>query len=204
MSGTDRVRIEPPAVPSPRLRDVIDLSFGWPLIRIAVVIEILIVANALNGRLARADGLALAALVAAGVGAVILLPAIVARFGVAPEGRGPRPDVAAPIEHAALAEERRILTRARNSERDLEMGLRRRLREDLSVLLRTRHRLDLDDPRHRDAVIDLIGDEAWALVSGDRPRTGDGRGLDRREIERVIAATRRVLTASAGGPGHDG
>ncbi|HEY7379735.1 MAG TPA: hypothetical protein VH572_00870 [Gaiella sp.] len=97
-----------------------------------------------------------------------------------------------PGRFVSLARLEREVSMASTSAYDLHVRLRPTLREVALGLLATRRGIDLD--RTPERAREILGDDTWELVRGDRRPPEDGRapGLDLPSLDRVVSSLERL------------
>jgi len=178
------------------LQSNVDTQLAWPYIRLLLVVVALIVVAGFSGAQSFWDTIVFSLLAVAVTAVIILLPALVRRMGEQPEGRAGATTDPLDMVSLSISSDRLLVARSRRTGLDVDDRLRPRLRNDLDILLKTRHGLDLDHPEHADRIEAVIGAEAWRLIRLDREPTPAWAGIRYQELEVVLLG---CLEAAAGG-----
>lgn len=106
----------------------------------------------------------------------------------------PLPSQPSPAGAGHLVPDLLLARYARRHAGDVHTRLRPQLRRIAADLLASRHGLGLDDPRDAREIEALVGREAWDLIRVDRPapRKQRGAGLDRTELDELLAGLERL------------
>jgi len=180
------------------LQSNVDTQLAWPYIRLLLVVVGLIVVAGVSGAHPFWDTVVFCLVATAVTAVVILLPALVRRMGLQPEGR----EVAAsgPLDMLSLSisSDRLLVARSRRTGLDVDERLRPRLRGDLDILLKTRHGLDLEHPEHGPRIEAIIGAEAWDLIRVDRAPRPAWAGIRHQELETILTGCLEAVR----GPGR--
>ncbi|MCB0992629.1 MAG: hypothetical protein R2770_06010 [Acidimicrobiales bacterium] len=153
--------VPPPLMP-------VDRADVYRTLRLMAFVAMLLAASVIADQIDAPQAMLTITLVTTASLIFVVGPGLVARVGervAKTDGRDADEGVLK-ASRLAISRERLQMARIAVAPSDLTWRVVPRLRSDLATVLRVRHGLDLDNPRHRPAIEDIIGPDGVLLLEG--------------------------------------